>query len=71
MAYSQTRAGARLQIHTLVAHHLLHLTNVLVQGTDESGGEDVPFLAAELHGRLNAIIHHQCEELMNRVRAKV
>lgn len=47
------------------------LTDVLVQGTDEGGREDVPLLAAELHRRLNAIIHHQREELMNGVRAKV
>lgn len=33
-------------------------TNVLVQEADESGGHDVPVLAAELHWRLYPIIHH-------------
>lgn len=42
-----------------------------MEGTDKSGCEDVPLLTAELHRRLNAIIYHQCKELMDRVRAKV
>lgn len=42
-----------------------------MEGTDESGCEDVPLLTAELHRRLNAIIYHQCKELMDRVGAKV
>lgn len=56
---------------TLPIEPLCNLTYVLMQGADKSGSQNVPLLTAELHRRLNAIIHHQCEELMDRVRTKV
>ena len=42
-----------------------------MEGANEHGRWDVPLLTDELHRRLNAVIHHQGEQLMDRVRAKV
>lgn len=46
-------------------------TDVLVQEADEGGGHDVPVFAAELHGRLDPVVHHQSEVLVYRVRTVI
>lgn len=46
-------------------------TDVLVQEADEGGSHDVPVLAAELHGGLEPIIHHQGQVFVNGVRAVI
>lgn len=42
-------------------------TDVLVQETDEGGGHDVPVFAAELHRRLDPVVHHQSQVLVDGV----
>jgi len=38
-----------------------------MQEADEGGRHDVPVLAAELQGRLDAVVHHQSQVLVDRV----
>lgn len=42
-------------------------TNVLVEEADEGCGHDVPVFAAELHGGLDPVVHHQGQVLMDGV----
>lgn len=42
-------------------------TDVLVQEADEGCSHDVSVFAAELHGRLDPVIHHQSQVLMDGV----
>ena len=46
-------------------------TDVLMQEADKGGGHDVAVFAAELQGGLDAVVHHQRQVLVDRVRPVV
>lgn len=50
---------------------VIPFTYIFMQGANESGCQDVPFLAAEFHRRLNPIIHHQSQQLVHRIRPMI
>lgn len=50
---------------------ILSLTNVLVQEADEGGCHNIPVFTAEFQRGLDAIVHHQCQVLVDRVRAMI